>query len=420
MAPADINMRHDLLRKSLSLLIILLITGTGIIPASAVIVSKDVAVLFNKQTYSSPDFDDNITLLIKQVRIPSLSACIVKNDRVVWYKGYGFYNMLLRKKPSSNTVYMAGSISKAITAMALMQLYEKGLFDLDDDVSDYLPFVLRNPNYPGVPVIFKMFMSHQSSLSMIPLKRYPRLGLAYLLNFPKLSYPNFEEYLVPSGRAYHPDVWTENMPGETFNYSNVGYMFLEYLVELISGQSFKDYCKEHIFIPLKMFNTSFDFHNFKRKNRAVPYMQIGNLVCRLPYYNLPAPGAGGLLTSIDDISHFLIAHMNGGMYQDVRVLNESSIELIHTLHYYHNYSKYVNYQYGLGWMFFNESGTIYQGHDGDTFGYAARMKYRESDKTGVIFFVNYSPLPKDEEQRQACLEIYELIFQELFSKADEL
>jgi len=160
-------------------------------------------------------------------------------------------------------VYMAGSVSKAIAAMALMQLYEDDLFELDDDINDYLPFPLRNPYHPEVPVTFKMVLSHQSSLPLTDQIQYPYIGISYLLNFPKLTYPDFKEYLVPGGRAYNPDAWTDNTPGEAFNYSNVGFMLVEYLVELISEQDYKDYCNENIFIPLKMYNTSFNFRDFK-------------------------------------------------------------------------------------------------------------------------------------------------------------
>jgi hypothetical protein len=76
--------------------------------------------------------------------------------------------------------------------------------------------------------------------------------------------------------------------------------------------------------------------------------------------------------------------------------------------------------YGLGWMSFNQSGIIYEGHHGDIFGSHCRMKYRVSDKTGVIFFYNHSPPIKDKEKLDLTLKSFEIIFEELFKKADEL
>jgi len=371
------------IRKSTALFVIFLLVGISF--ASISVCSKNS---------SKSDFDDNIIQLMKQGRIPSVSACIIKNDSIVEYGGYGYYNKLLRLKPTKNTVYMAGSVSKAFSAMALMQLYEEGIFDLEDDINDYLPFPLRNPYYPTVPITFKMVLSHQSSLPLTHLKQYPFIVIATLLNFPKMT-PNFKEYLVPGGRAYNSEAWMDdNAPGDAFNYSNVGYMLVEYLIEVLSGQDFQEYCKENVFLPLKMYNTSFNYKDFKRFNRAVPYEQVGNIVVRLPFYNLPSAGAGGILTTIEDLSHFLIAHINNGTYDGVQILKKSTIELIHTIQYPNKgYPKDSpiwpnNLSYGLGWMIQNKSGIIYQGHGGDTFGYKARMLYRETDKTGAILLVN--------------------------------
>ena len=92
---------------------------------------------------------------------------------------------------------------------------------------------------------------------------------------------------------------------------------------------------------------------------------------------------------------------------------------MHTIHYHGGYPESVDWRYGLGWMFFNDSGVGYQGHHGDTFGSHCRMKYRESDKTGVIFFHNYSPPMKNIEKNIQLMEIYPVIFDVLFNKADE-
>lgn len=405
------------LGKTLALLIILIFIGANFFPTSVGFVSEDNTALLVDQKYSDLDFDDNITLLMKQAKIPSLSACIVKNDSVVWHNGYGFYNRLLRKKPSDDTVYMAGSVSKAVTATALMQLYEKGLFDLDDDVSDYLPFVLRNPSCPDVLITFRMLMSHQSSLPNVTVTTMKDLILfgivchLFPLQFP---YPAIEEYLVPGGRLYHESVWTNNYPGEEFNYSNMGYLILEYLIEQLSGQSYDSYCKEHIFEPLSMYNTTFSFKDIKRKQRAVPYLKRKGILVRIPFYDVPKSGAGGLVTSIDDLSHFLIAHMNNGVYENERILNESSVELMHTIHAYNNNTGILDYYYGLGWMFFDMNGTIYQGHDGDTPGFSARMVYNENNKTGVIFLINRTR--RNIEDLKLSRELMEMFF----SKADEL
>ena len=99
--------------------------------------------------------------------IPSLSACIIKNDTIVWSKAFGWSDIYNLKKAKSDTIYRVASITKTFTATALMQLYEQGLFDLDDNVSEYLPFDLKNPKYPECNITFRMLLAHQSSYCCI-------------------------------------------------------------------------------------------------------------------------------------------------------------------------------------------------------------------------------------------------------------
>jgi len=354
--------------------------------------------------------EDNIAEIMKQLGIPSISAGIIKNNSIVWYKGYGCYDKFFRKKTTIYTNYLAASTSKAVTATALMQLYEKGKFDLDDDVNEYLPFSLRNPNHPDEPITFRMLLSHQSSLSEPGLKELIIGNIAYMFKC-------FEKYLVPGERRYDPSAWATDHPGEAFNYSNLGFGILGYLVEILSGESFNEYCKAHIFEPLKMYSTSFKLRDLKRRNIAVPYIGGKRILLRLPRYAVPISPAGGLITSVEELSHFLIAHMNGGIYQGVQILNESSVDLMHTAHTYGNISGFEFY-YGLGWMIMNNTGTIYQGHPGGTIGSHCHMKYRESDKTGIIFFDNYYTL--DMEKAKLLGQAHNFISKELFKIADGL
>lgn len=203
--------------KTFALIIILFLILTSFYPNISSFSSKE------------EDFDDDISTLLKNAKIPSMSTCIIQNESLVWCNGYGKYNKLLDLTPSEDTVYMAASVSKSFTATAIMQLYEDGLFELEEDVNNYLPFVLRNPNYPDVPITFKMLLSHQSSLSN---NSYLILfGIVYLFFQKYFPYPALEWHLVPGGRMYHADVWTDNRPEDIFNYSNTGYLILEYLVE---------------------------------------------------------------------------------------------------------------------------------------------------------------------------------------------
>ena len=328
-------------------------------------------------------FDENITYYMKQGHMPSISACIIKNDSIVWSKGYGLYDIKNNKEATDQTVYMAASISKTVTATAMMQLWEQGFFDLDEDVNNYLPFTLRNPNYLDVNITFRMLLAHQSSLSS------RKIGLFTFFSILGLPYEQLEEYLIPGGRIYNPKNWITAPPEERLSYSSVGYEILGYLIELISNQSFDQYCNEHIFQPLTMMNTSFHPSDYDKNKLAIPYIWMLLRYIPLPHYEDRNYAAGGLRTSVTDLSHYLIAHMNGGVYNDVRILEEETVELMHTLQYPDNNRSYS--AYGLGWKIFwnydyNKSRKI--GHTGAMPGSFTYMYYQPHNNTGVIFFTN--------------------------------
>lgn len=93
----------------------------------------------------------------------ALSVCIIKDNKTVWSKSYGYSHPHLFRKATNRTIYGVGSITKTITATAILQLYEKGLLDLNDDINTYLPFELRNPNFPDVPITIRSLLTHRSS-----------------------------------------------------------------------------------------------------------------------------------------------------------------------------------------------------------------------------------------------------------------
>ena len=374
--------------KIFVLIIMFLFIGITIIPVINGLNSNDK---INEPRKSSDLneflFDIYITFLMKHAHKPSISTCIIKNDSVVWSKGYGFYDIENNKQATPDTLYLLASISKTVTATALMQLYEQEYFDLDDDVNDFLPFNLRNPNYPNNPITFRMLLSHRSSLAS---DNSDRLCISYIPGDPDISsypHPWLEEYLSPGGCAYHSSVWADCPPGEKFIYANIGFSIIGYLVEIISGMNFNQYCKYYIFTPLGMYNTSFRLKDLDINNIAVPYFFKNKNYVANPHYGMLFiyPGAS-LRTSVNELSHFLIAHLNGGRYNDVRILNESSIDLMHTAHYPLDDR---GYGYGLGWSIkIEKSGTKQIGHSGGWPGVHTQMNARLDDKTAIIVLTN--------------------------------
>jgi CubicO group peptidase (beta-lactamase class C family) len=405
-------------KKFITLLILVLLIGIIFIPSCEASIRYENSVLLNEQEQASNDilFDRYIELLMRFAHKPSVSACIIKDETLIWSKGYGLYNIEKNKPAKPDIIYLSASITKTVTATALMQLYEQGLFDLDEDVNNYLPFILRNPNYPVNPITFRMLLSHRSSLAG---DNKFWICLSYIPgdpDIPDYPYPWLEEYLTPNGIAYSPIVWSNNPPGETYAYANIGYGIIGYLVELISGEPFIEYCENHIFKPLEMYNTSFRLKDINISNLAVPYeYKKGNYIPH-PHYNMYVMyPAGSMRTAVEDLSHFLIAHMNGGIWNGVRILNNTTVELMHEDHYSSN----NNRRYGLGWIVEeNIFGKIEIGHSGGWPGVHTLMKYRPEDKTAVIVFTN-SMSPTFDVTLLETLA-FNVIFNSFFIKASML
>jgi CubicO group peptidase (beta-lactamase class C family) len=369
-------------------------------------------------------FDKKMAFYMTLGHMPSLSACIIKNNSVVWANASGYADREAKKNASLDTIYMIGSISKSICAVAVMQLLEnKQIKSLDDDVNPYLNFSLRNPYYPTVNITFRMLLGHHSSLVSddIPL----------FISFSFLGYPRawLKEFLVPNGRFYTPKIWLKSPPGQNDSYSSLNFEILAYLVERISQQPYEQYVEDHIFRPLNMTSTSYFLSEVSLSNLAVPYVWIEGRYVRLPYYEDRNAGAGGVKSTVADLSHYLIMHMNGGVYNGVRILNATSINEIHRRQYNSSFS---DYYFGLGWFtYIGSDQSVQGGHGGTVPGGRSVMRIRYKDNIGVIFFYNqYNFLinSKDYRSYRIFINLYKKIelfafnqvLQLLFEKADSL
>ncbi len=187
-------------------------------------------------------------------------------------------------------------------------------------------------------------------------------------------------------------------------YVNVNFDIIAYLVERISGEIFVEYCKNHIFQPLEMDNSSFNLSELDIDNVAIPYhyhndeyLQInelsyifGNFAPPDKYWRMRLYPAGGLYTTVSDLSHFFIAHMNGGVWNGVRILEEETVEEMHTIQPPGN-SDPFNYYYGLAWLY-QEFPFVFDitfsGHTGESIGVGTMMFYIPDENIGIIFFTN--------------------------------
>ena len=258
--------------------------------------------------------------------LPSLSVGIYTRDGMVYSKFMGHANNEDEIEASHETIYHIGSISKLFIVTAVMQLEEEGLLELDEDISTYLPFDLRHPDFPDIPITTRMLLTHTTGLSW-PGSFNSQQGMWN--NFPADEGPAPSEwipqYLIPSGSQFDAHLWKPLEPGKHERYSNIGTCVAAYIVEQISGKNFRDYCKEHIFEPLDMHNTSYNYADLDLEKIALLYDKNGN---PSTYYDNRTYAAGGVKSTLHDLSNFASCYLNNGLYEGTQILSKASINNI--------------------------------------------------------------------------------------------
>jgi CubicO group peptidase (beta-lactamase class C family) len=340
----------------------------------------------SSETDPFPD-DQYVNRLLKIANMPGFAVGIINNDGSIETYNFGENTRNMGNPPTKNTVFLAASLTKTVTATAILQLWEQGKIDLDEDINTYLPFPIRHPDYPDIPITVRMLLTHAAGFTNILWRTF--------LYFSFFHYPLdwYEYYLTPSNRFYHADNWNDYPPGEGIYYTSLGYDLLGYIVERISEMPFEDYCQTYIFKPLDMHNTTLRLNEINYEKLTTFYIYLLGVYIPIPYYEVHNDGSGGMYTTVEDTCHFLKMHMQQGSYQDEQILQPKTVEEMHTVQFpdLPSYDIYKdNRNYGYGWIVWPDENQTYQkgmqGHLGNAPGALASMTLLND--TGLVFFGN--------------------------------
>lgn len=313
----------------------------------------------------------------------SVAFCVVKNDRLLWSDAMGNADEKNNIAATPETRYLIASISKAVTAIALMQLYDKGLFRLDEDINLYLPFKVVNPNHPDIPITFKMLLNHTASISDKPYASFN----FYCWNHdcPTALGDFMHDYFAPGASKYSTQNFYTYKPGEQANYSNMGYALMGYLVELIAKKPFDTYCKENIFKPLGMNKTEWRLANVPFNELAIPYSPT--ITSNTPHFTFPDYPNGGLRTTVLDLSKILRMVAMKGSLNGQQILKRETVTLMQketsTIE-----RGSLTFHPGLG-MYYRKIGALnLYGHSGGEQGTTTDMLLDIDTGAGAIVFTN--------------------------------
>jgi CubicO group peptidase (beta-lactamase class C family) len=347
---------------------------------------------------------DNLEKVIEsefnRLQMPGLAYAAVKDDSVVYICSKGYANKFEKIPFTPQTRIIIASISKTMVVTAIMQLYEKGLIFLDDDINKYLPLTVRNPKYPDDKITVEMLLTHTSSISDDGYD----ISFFYLYGY--VDYPesllSFEKnYLTKEGQYYTKSSFSKYKPGTTYSYSNLGASLLACLVETISGTDYNTYCKTNIFQPLGMTRTTWFFSETPRDEIAIPYDRNNGVNPSKPFFSYPSYPDGHLITTIEDLSKFLRAYIMDGTFNHYQLLKPETVEIILREHTRDNneIQGLIFYEYKIG------NFTVW-GHDGADPGVATEMYFDRENHTGFIQFTNRNNIYPNPETLGNALLLY--------------
>jgi CubicO group peptidase (beta-lactamase class C family) len=271
----------------------------------------------DKFNINPADIDAAIIEAMQASHVFGAAILFISDRQIKYAKGYGIADPKTGRLVSPDTLFTIASISKTVTATAVMTLYEQKKITLDDDINQYLPFSVRNPWFPNTPITFRMLMSHTSTIrdSDIFYEYYTLKQTPVLPDSSVLLQDFLKDYLSSDGKLYNPtDNFLQEKPGTKYTYSNTGFGLLGYLTGCISGVPFNEYCKKAIFEPLGMENTAWHFRDVDPAMMAIPYGYDSALKQSIHYgfYGYPTYPDGALKTSVKEFARFLFLFCNQG------------------------------------------------------------------------------------------------------------
>ncbi|MCK9287161.1 MAG: serine hydrolase domain-containing protein [Sphaerochaetaceae bacterium] len=250
--------------------------------------------------------DEMIPNLMGMHEIPGCSIALVVGSEIAWTKAYGYADKEDRRILTTDTPMSVQSITKSLTAWAVMNLVEHDAFDLDAPVLQYLDdWQFPATDYQVEKVTVRNLLNHGSGMP---------LGDFTDMYAPGEQMPTLKEKLSKEAVLTHE-------PGLKFSYSNVGYHVLELLIEQVSGKRFSEYMLSEVFVPMGLKASFFDFGDALRPYPPTGYDLNGNPV---PVYLYPEKSSGGLFSTAEDIAQFAVAGM-----KEHQVLGDEHIRMMY-------------------------------------------------------------------------------------------
>lgn len=300
--------------------------------------------------------------------IPSVAVAVSRGGRVLWEEGFGWANIEQQVPATAHSIYALASVSKPMTATALMVLVERDRIGLDRPINDYLgrskvvarvgnardATVRRVANHTsGLPVHYQFFYEDESARR-----------------------PSMAESIRRYGQLL-------TMPGETYTYSNLGYGLLEYAIEQVTGTAYDEFMLQEVFKPLGMHESAVNRRPDFADRVAMRYGQNGKPV---PFYDFDHRGASAVYASAHDVLRFAMFHLKDRLPEQRRILSDAAVDAMQKSSAHTSNGRGV----GVAWHMRDAYGTTVVGHGGDMAGVSTRLALLPMHGIAIVVLANRS------------------------------
>ena len=331
--------------------------------------------------------DSLLNNYVSESGIVGIGASVIYKDTVVFSNGFGYMDLKNKIEFTPNTIMNIGSISKVVTGISVLHVYNNYDMSIYDTINKLLSFSIEKN------ITLQQIMTHTSSINDVE-KTYQD-SYFYGSDSPVPLGDFLKDYLSKEGALFSESNYLEYKPGEYWQYSNIAAGLEGYLVECITDTALNIYSKKHFFEPLQMTNTGWFLSEIDttKHSKLYEYKKGGGYKI-YPKYGLTTYPDGGLRTSISDLSQFLIFLANSGKYQNNQILSDSILNAMFTPQFKTGeLDKYFQFDDVNNWglnLEINEldNGQIVIGHSGSDPGVATQLWYNLDTEIGIILFIN--------------------------------
>ena len=379
---------------------------------------------------------EELSEVFEQNQLMGMSVLAIAKGDIAWEGAYGLADSSRQIPVTDNTIYRVASISKSITATALLQLWEQGKVDLDADISQYLGWPLRHPGFPQDTISLLLLMNHRSGI---------RDGSGYS-NFSRDMIDqklDIRELFLPEGTHFSEDMFSKEAPGDFFSYTNCTWGLIASIIEKVSGERFDVYCRKYIFEPLGM-EASFNVLDLQDLDQlAVLYrFRDSTWVAQADDYKGKAPkpriydsyqlGQNGLIfgpqgslrSSARGLATFAFMLMNGGEWQGKQIIKKESVDLMTSNQWTYDGGNgdtwsdfFLSYGLGIHRITNQDSSDIIfpdrkmLGHPGIAYGLLSDLYFDPASQSGIVFITNGSKKGYEYGKNTAFYQVEEDVFE---------